>query len=558
MNNKLFLENQYEILYKDSNKVLEFIALEYNIDTILNKIAKIVEERFPKNKCSILTYKKETNQLFTACAPSLPRFYNDAVNGIKAGDKVGSCGTAVYKKERVIVKDIDTHENWKNFLELTKKANLHSCWSEPIISKNDEILGSFALYSHEIKEPTSFELKQINNFAYLIAIAMTKDSNNKELIKKELIRKELEISLKEKNEELNIFKQVIENINSGVVISSSDKEQSIIYVNKAFEEKTGYSKEEVLGSNCRILQSKDRDQKGVQLVKEALSKNESCQVELKNYKKNGELFYNLLNLSPIFTPEGEVKYYVGVQNDITELKHHERMILEQSKMSAMGEMIGNIAHQWRQPLSIITTAASGIILQKEHNLLTDEMLEEYLENIGINAQYLSKTIDTFRNFIQEKKVLERVILQDRIDKSLQITSSSLKNNYIKIINNVDYSSPIKITLVAGELIQVIINILNNAKDILSERDIENRWIKVDLEQKDNKAMITIEDNAGGIPEEIIGKIFTAYFTTKHKSQGTGLGLFISHKIVSDSLNGRIYVKNTQNGAKFYIELPLDE
>ena len=111
-------------------------------------------------------------------------------------------------------------------------------------------------------------------------------------------------------------------------------------------------------------------------------------------------------------------------------------------------------------------------------------------------------------------------------------------------------------MVSGELPQVVINIINNAKDILVEKEIKDPWIKIKLKNQKDKAIISIEDNAGGIPEDVMVRIFEPYFTTKHQSQGTGLGLHMSYKIIKESLKGHIYAINTQNGAKFYIELPL--
>ena len=245
-----------------------------------------------------------------------------------------------------------------------------------------------------------------------------------------------------------------------------------------------------------------------------------------------------------------------VRDEVEKNRQNELRLLEQSKMAAMGEMIGNIAHQWRQPLSIISTAATGAIIQKEWGVLSDKDLKKNLELIDENSQYLSKTIDTFRDYLKEEKEYQEVIVQTRIKKALNIIQSSLDNNYIELIHNLDEIEPIKIKLVVGELSEVIINIINNAKDAIKERAIKNSWIKIHLETVDNRVTISIEDNAGGIPTNILPKIFDPYFTTKHKSQGTGLGLHMSYKIVNESLNGKLYVKNTKYGAKFFIDLPL--
>ncbi len=250
--------------------------------------------------------------------------------------------------------------------------------------------------------------------------------------------------------------------------------------------------------------------------------------------------------------------------EVEKSNKREKQIFESRKMAQMGEMIGNIAHQWRQPLSVISTATSGMEIEKEHNLLTDKKFTNYCNIILKNTEHLSQTIETFRNFIKEKKENKKIIIQERIDVALQICKASLQSNQINLINEINYKNPIEHTIIIGELSQVIINIINNAKDILKEKKIKNPWIKINLKQnnetlqktKQNKVIITIEDNGGGIPDANLKKIFEPYFTTKHQSQGTGLGLHMSYKIITESLNGKFFVKNTLNGAKFFIEFPV--
>jgi C4-dicarboxylate-specific signal transduction histidine kinase len=249
-------------------------------------------------------------------------------------------------------------------------------------------------------------------------------------------------------------------------------------------------------------------------------------------------------------------YFVVTLNNISDIEKANKQLIEQSKQASLGEMIGNIAHQWRQPLSSISTIASSIALRTEHNLIKPEEVTRLTDKVLENTKYLSETIDTFRNYIKEDKERMEVMLQDRIDMALKIVSLPLKDNNITLINKIDYTKPIRITLVIGELSQVIINIINNAKDALLDNKISQPTIEIVLKVENNIAHLTIEDNAGGINEDIMPKIFEPYFTTKHQSQGTGLGLHMSYRIVTESLNGRIYVQNTESGAKFFIELPL--
>ena len=242
--------------------------------------------------------------------------------------------------------------------------------------------------------------------------------------------------------------------------------------------------------------------------------------------------------------------------EVDKNKKKEQQLHQASKMVQIGELIGNIAHQWRQPLSIISTVTSGMQLEKEYNFLTDEKFNHNCELILSKSEYLSNTIETFRNMMEESPDFKKVVLQDRINMALEIIEPILKSNHIELINNIDYSNEIKLMIVIGELSEVVLNIINNAQDIIIENKIEDPWINISLEKHETTALITIEDNAGGIAPENISKIFDPYFTTKYNSQGTGMGLNICYRIIVNKLNGKLYVKNTKNGAKFFIELPI--
>jgi signal transduction histidine kinase len=245
-----------------------------------------------------------------------------------------------------------------------------------------------------------------------------------------------------------------------------------------------------------------------------------------------------------------------VKEEVDKNLKHEIKIYEQSKLAGLGDMIGNIVHQWRQPLSSMSALTSAMLYKNELKILKKQDLSDDLEKILIKVQYLSETIDTFRNYLKEEKIKRNVILQERIDLSVSITEISLKDNHINLFRNYKDVEPIKVQIVIGELSQVIINIINNAKDALVEKNIKEPWIDITLSTNEKNVIIAIEDNAGGIPDNIMPKIFDQYFTTKDEAIGTGLGLHMSYKIITDSLDGKLYAKNTQNGAKFFIELPI--
>ena len=236
-----------------------------------------------------------------------------------------------------------------------------------------------------------------------------------------------------------------------------------------------------------------------------------------------------------------ISLYTKLIKTIEDIRQKDKVLHEQSKMASMGEMIGNIAHQWRQPLSVISTAATGIQIQKEYHNLTDEELDEMLNKINESAQYLSTTIDDFRDLVKGDTKKIEFNISEYINKALKLEEPILKNNSIKLIANIDNTLTIK--NFGNLLIQIIVNIFNNAKDALKNIDSENRYIFLELEKENNHIVIKIKDNAGGIDEEVLPKIFEAYFTTKHKSQGTGLGLYMTYNMVHN-MDGNIEVHNS--------------
>jgi signal transduction histidine kinase len=251
-----------------------------------------------------------------------------------------------------------------------------------------------------------------------------------------------------------------------------------------------------------------------------------------------------------------------VQKKTKELIQKENILNHQSKMAAMGEMIENIAHQWRQPLSVISTVATGSKLKKELGLLSDEDFYETMNIINNSSQHLSKTIDDFRNFFNNDKEVVAFNIDIPIDKVLYLIDSKLKNRNITVVKNIQ---EIYATGLENEFIQVILNIINNSMDALEDKKNIHKFIFINTYKKNNYIVIEIKDNAEGIKENILDRIFEPYFTTKHKSQGTGIGLYMSLEIIEKHMNGKLSVSNKNyiykdvkyKGAEFKIELPLD-
>lgn len=228
-------------------------------------------------------------------------------------------------------------------------------------------------------------------------------------------------------------------------------------------------------------------------------------------------------------------------------------------------MLANIAHQWRQPLSTISSAASGLSIQVQLGKAKTEDVNESLLKIISFTKFLSDTIEDLRDFFREDRELRKSNIVDIVQDTINIVEYSYQDNFIEIENNLDdlKNKSFDSLIYKCELSQVFLNILNSAKDVLIERDIDERRIIINYEIEDDYNIIKIFDNAGGVDDSLKQKIFDPYFTTKHKSIGTGIGLYICKKIIEKNLKGEILVNDCEKviegkkylGSQFTVKIP---
>lgn len=228
----------------------------------------------------------------------------------------------------------------------------------------------------------------------------------------------------------------------------------------------------------------------------------------------------------------------------------EDIVIQQSKYASMGEMISNIAHQWRQPLMEVSTLL--IKLEAKIKLLDEITKEDVLNTVDKSNEvlkFMSHTIDDFRNFFATDKPKEEFYIAELLENGVNLMGSAIKANNIKV--NIVIKNKAKIYGYKNEYLQVIVNILSNAKDVLSSKKIENPTITMKLLEKSGYSILEIEDNGGGITVTPVSKVFEPFFTHK-KQNGTGIGLFMSKLIIENNMHGRLNVENKQNGASFRI------
>ena len=335
----------------------------------------------------------------------------------------------------------------------------------------------------------------------------------------------------------------------------------IEYVNPNYEKVSGYTQAELIGKNPNIFKSGNTSDAEYKEMWEDISSGKVWSSETKNIAKDGSEFWEKTTIVPSIDDNLEVDGYIAFKIEISdkialqeELKSKEEMMIAQSRHAAMGEMISMIAHQWRQPVSVIAMYANNILVDIELEELDNEKLKKELYDVLAQTEHLSQTIDDFRNFFKPNKSQDSVVVSDVFNEALAVMSKSLADNNIEVIN--EFETTTQLMLFSRELLQVCLNLLNNAKEAL----VENRETQRKIVNKiyENRASVVIEiyDNGGGIAKEDQEKVFHPYFSTKNEKDGTGLGLYMSKTIVEKHLQGRLTLSNVDEGVCAKIELPL--
>ena len=372
-------------------------------------------------------------------------------------------------------------------------------------------------------------------------------------------RKQAEEALKESESR---FKAIFDGANDGILVADVTSKK-FTTGNARMCKMLGYSPEDlpILGvadihpaENLAYVQS--------QFEKQAQG-DIGLSTDIPMKRKDGSIFYADVNAFRIIL--GGKTYLAGFFRDITErkameaeLKRKEEMMIAQSRQAAMGDMIAMIAHQWRQPITVIAMAANNVRLGIElEEPITSDTLLKMTDTITEQTQHLSKTIDDFRNFFKPNKERQYVTLCKVLGDTLGIVGKSLENNDIRL----EFSQTCRreIFTFPNELLQVFLNLIGNAKDALIRSKTADAVIRITVVEGEEEIRTIICDNDGGIPEAILDKIGQPYFTTKEEG-GTGLGLYMSKTIVEKHLHGKLTWENVQTdkgaGACFIVTMPI--
>lgn len=358
----------------------------------------------------------------------------------------------------------------------------------------------------------------------------------------------------EKKKEIDLIRFFNVAENSVNPLQITDLNGKMIYINRAFENASGYSKEELIGKNPNIFGSGKNSTKFWDKMWDTISSGKVWVGEVENLKKSGEPFFTQLLVSPILDKDGKVSGYFGIHRDLTEKRTLERQLIHTQKMESIGTLAAGIAHEVGNPLASISA-----LVQVAQRITTDPFVNEKLGLVKSQVTRISKIIRDLVDFSRPSNYeLELTDINKVINEAVEITRVGTKAQDIVFESILSPNIP-PLPLIADQIQQVFVNILLNSVDAIIEKRRNNKVEKITVksESSDNEVILTFSDTGIGIKEDKLNKVFEPFFTTKKEGKGTGLGLWVSYGIVK-SFQGDIKIKSKLNeGTSFIIKLPIN-
>ena len=344
-----------------------------------------------------------------------------------------------------------------------------------------------------------------------------------------------------------------------------DKEGIVQKVNTRLCTLFGYAKEELVGKHFTLLLFDEQKEKIGDIFEENFQKHDTLIEEMwVMRKKNGTPISTMASIS-MFHDTKNTSYQLTTLRDLTEElalraenKVQEEMILQQGKLASMGEVLNQVAHQWKQPLNSLSLMLGNLKDAHDFEELTADAVDKFIENAKKQIMFMSQTIDDFRNFFKPEAPKELFCVFDAIEEVLEIVRPGLLKNNIFLHQTGQHSHTKEgcshILSYKNALKQVMLNLISNSKDAINEHALKEGHISIDIFKSATNVVISISDNGGGIPPNILPQIFNPYFSTKGPKIGTGIGLYMSKNLVEKYLGGSIEASNTDDGALFTLTL----
>ena len=529
--------------------VLSLIRAQAPLPKILEVLCRQIEKQHPDLLCSILLLDADGTTLRHGAAPSLPMEYSRAVDGIQIGPCAGSCGTAAYRKQSVVVSDIATDPLWASCRQLALPHGLRACWSTPIASQDGRILGTFAIYYREPRTPDAEHVQLISQAIHLAGIAIEQDRAKAELRAAEAR-----------------YRTLVERLPAITYIAELGAGGPWHYVSPQIETMLGFSPAEWISDPTNWMNHIHPDDREIVLAAEKLFQetHELFQAEYRVFARDGRLLWFRDEGVLLQEPDGQGLLMQGVMYDITEHKRLEDQLRHSQKMEAVGQLAGGVAHDFNNLLMLIQAHNEHLRdrLAPDHPARKDAL---EIENAVTRAASLTGQLLAFsRKQVLRPKVLDLNVVLAEVARMLHRLIG--KNIELRVLPAPSLG---RVKADPGQMEQVILNLAVNSRDAMPHGGrLTIETCDVELDENDARklegappgkyVMLTVSDTGDGMDTETQAHMFEPFFTTKAPGKGTGLGLATVYGVVKQS-DGWIWVDSGPGrGTTFKIHLPRVE
>lgn len=530
-------------LYKS---VLELNSTQASLYEVLEYLCKFMEKQFPELVCSVLLLEADGVSLRHGAAPSLPQEYNRQIDGVQAGARAGSCGTAVHRREPVIVRDIATDPLWQGFSESALKHGLKACWSTPVLSRAEKVLGTFAVYYREAREPDPRHFYVVQCATHLAGVAIERDRADKQLYAAE-----------------TRYRSLVENLPAITYIAEVGVLGRWHYVSPQIQSILGFSPEEWLADTSNWVNhvhGEDRE-RALEAETRFWEIGGSYRADYRMIARDGRVIWLRDHAVYLKTTDKQKPVMQGVLIDITEYKSMEDQLRQSQKMEAIGQLAGGIAHDFNNLLMIIQGRTERIRERRSEADSTHKDAVEIAE-AAERATALTRQLLAFsRKQVLQPKLLDMNTVVSEMGKMLH---RLIDQNIEVDLRPAAALWPVKVD--RGQMEQAILNLALNARDAMpagGKLTIETRNAEIVEQQTcENGSMkpgkyvvLEVSDTGTGMDSETQGHIFEPFFSTKELGKGTGLGLASVYGLVKQSGGCISFHSKLGHGTRFLIYLP---
>jgi PAS domain S-box-containing protein len=536
-----------ESLLAGEKRILEMLAKGDSLAEILDGLCRFAEEQASGGFASILLL--DDDRLRHGGAPNLPKAYTDAIDGALIGPSAGSCGTAAYRAEQVIVEDIAADPLWANYRDLALPHSLRACWSTPIVSSQGKVIATFAMYYCEPRHPIARDQEIIEQITYLAGVAI-----ERKLSQDALRTSEAYLAEAQRLSHLGTWVWRV-------------KGREAVYLSDEWYRIYGFRPEDGVPNwdeRLERIHPEDRA-KWQEAIDRAIRDKSDYEVEFRILLPTGMLKYLNSVGHPVTNPSGELVKFVGISTDITERKRaeEERERLRQlesdlariNRVSIMGELAASLAHEIKQPISAASLDAGTCLEWLKRDQPVIDEAREAASRIVQDIRRASAIINRVRSLVKKDEPQRELLdVNEVIREMMGLLRAEAGRQSISVDTDLGADLPV-ISADRVQLQQVLMNLMLNAIDAIKQRGGAGELTVRSRPTPDQQVLISVSDTGVGLPPELADKIFDAFFTTK--PQGSGVGLSISRSIV-ESHGGRLWATaNPVRGATFQFTLPRE-